>query len=149
MFEDEKNGVEDNSDDAKHSHGAQSERNICPKINRTLLPSKIFYFFYFSSWGSLMPYLALYFKEMYLSPSQVGVLMGLRPFVNFIFTPLWGALVDRTKKGKLVLMISLTATIFTTFSLSLVSSREKICSDSYRVTNLSKRMLNGSFVRQW
>lgn len=149
MFEDEKPDFEGDSD-AKCSDDTHQKNTVCPKINRTLLPSKIFYFFYFSSWGSLMPYLALYFKEMHLSPCKVGVLMGLRPFVNFIFTPLWGVLVDRTKKGKLVLMISLTATIFTTFSLSLVSSREKICLHSQRSANHSRRtLLNDSFPRQW
>lgn len=59
-----------------------------------------------------MPYLALYFKQMKLTPSQVGILMGLKTFVEFIFTPLWGALVDRFKTGKAVLLLSLFVTAF-------------------------------------
>lgn len=114
--------------------GKESEKNLnndfrCPSINRALLPSKIFYFFYFSSWGSLMPYLALYFKEMMLSPSQVGILMGLRPVVNFVFNPIWGLLIDKFNKGKLVLLIALVACISTTFSLSLISPAEKLCKE--------------------
>jgi len=107
----------------------------CPSINRAFLPSKIFYFFYFSSWGSLMPYLALYFKEMMLSPSQVGILMGLRPVVNFVFNPLWGLLIDKFNKGKLVLLIALVACISTTFSLSLISPAEKLCKEKTKNIN--------------
>ncbi|EDO37431.1 predicted protein, partial [Nematostella vectensis] len=76
-------------------------------LNLALLPSKIFYFFYFSAWGSLLPYLALYFKKLGLLPSQVGVLMGLRPFVNFICVPLFGLFVDKFNKGKHVIVVAL------------------------------------------
>ncbi|EDO37430.1 predicted protein, partial [Nematostella vectensis] len=79
-----------------------------------------FYFFFFSAWGSLLPYLALYFKQLMLSPSEVGILMGLKPFVNFLVIPIWGAIVDKCHKSKLVLVISMIALITTTFSLSLV-----------------------------
>lgn len=92
----------------------------CPQVNRQLLLSKSFYFCFFSAWGSLLPYLALYFKQLMLTPSQVGVIMGLKPFVNFLATPVWGALVDKFHIYRFALIISMTALITSTFALSLV-----------------------------
>lgn len=140
------------NDTDHHEENESNKKSIndhgCPSINRTLLPSKIFYFFYFSSWGSLMPYMALYFKEMMLSPSQVGILMGLRPVVNFVFNPLWGLLIDKFSKGKLVLLIALVACISTTFSLSLISPAEEICKEKHNNFNsVTKRAtVNFSFI---
>ena len=102
---------QDNMDDRKQ---------CCPRVNRKLLIPKAFYFFFFSAWGSLLPYLALYFKQLMLSPSEVGILMGLKPFVNFLVIPIWGAIVDKCQKSKLVMVVSIIALISSTFTLSLV-----------------------------
>ncbi|KXJ25642.1 Major facilitator superfamily domain-containing protein 6 [Exaiptasia diaphana] len=106
--------------DDQHEGNTKKDKKCCPNVNRTLLVPKGFYFFFFSAWGSLLPYLALYFKQLMLSPSEVGILMGLKPFVNFLVIPIWGAIVDKCHKSKLVLIISMIALISTTFSLSLV-----------------------------
>ena len=99
--------------------------NCCPRVNRKLLVPKCYYFFFFCAWGSLLPYLALYFKQLMLSPSEVGVLMGLKPFVNFLVIPIWGAVVDKCHKSKSVLIISMIALMISTFSLSLVDGPEE------------------------
>lgn len=99
---------------------AHEDGKICPRVNRPLLVPKLFYFFFFSGWGSLLPYLALYFKQLLLTPTQVGILMGLKPFVNFLVIPVWGVIVDRFNKSRLVLIGSLIALIIATFSISLV-----------------------------
>jgi len=104
-----------------------NEQKFCPEIERKLIPAKLFYMLYFSSLGALLPYLALYYKQMKLSPSQVGILMGLKPFVEFVCTPFWGAFVDRFKKGKSVLLLSLLITALSQFSLSLVAPAERQC----------------------
>ena len=102
-----------------HENTDEAER-CCPNVNRKLLIPKAFYFFFFSAWGSLLPYLALYFKQLMLSPSEVGILMGLKPFVNFLVIPIWGAIVDKCQKSKVVMVISIIALITSTFTLSLV-----------------------------
>lgn len=104
-----------------------SEKKCCPQIERKHIPAKLFYFLYFSSLGALLPYLALYYKQMNLTPSQVGILMGLKPFVEFVCTPLWGAFVDRFKMGKSILLLSLFVTALSQFSLSLVAPAERLC----------------------
>lgn len=104
-----------------------NEKKCCPQMERKLIPAKLFYFLYFSSLGALLPYLALYYKQMKLTPSQVGILMGLKPFVEFVCTPFWGAFADRFKKGKSVLLLSLLVTALSQFSLSLVAPAERLC----------------------
>ena len=111
----------------EHQLDASNEKTFCPQIDRKLIPCKLFYFLYFSSLGALVPYIALYFKQMKLTPSQVGILMGLKPFVEFIFTPLWGAFVDRFKTGKSVLLLSLLVTALSQSSLFLVEPAERVC----------------------
>ena len=116
-------GEEEDDEDDFHL-GTTEERKAqglcCPGVNRHLLLSKSFYFCFFSAWGSLLPYMALYFKQLMLTPSQVGVIMGLKPFVNFLATPVWGAIVDKFHIHKFALLISMTALITSTFALSLV-----------------------------
>lgn len=51
--------------------------------NRLLVP-KVFYFFFFAAFGSLFPLMAIYFKQMAMSSTQVGILFGFRPFVEFL-----------------------------------------------------------------
>lgn len=55
-----------------------------PASNRKLLVPKAFYFFFFAAFGSLFPLMAIYFKQMAMSPTQVGLLFGFRPFVEFL-----------------------------------------------------------------
>lgn len=107
-------------------------KKCCPQINRKYIPAKLFYFLYFSSLGALLPYLALYYKQMKLTPTQVGILMGLKPFVEFVCTPLWGAFVDRFQKGKSILLLSLLVTALSHFSLSLVAPAERLCTLNIR-----------------
>ena len=83
----------------------------CGKVNKELLPSKLFYFFFFAANGSLMPYLILFFKQLQLSPSQVGVVSGLKPFISFLFSPIWGYIADRSRCGRIIYVISLFAYI--------------------------------------
>ena len=95
------------------------------KINRKRLVSKLFYLFYFSAFGSIWPYLSLYFKQLFLSPRQLGILVAVRSLVQFVFTPVWGALADRFNKSKLVLLLGLSAWLLSTFSLAIIPIGEK------------------------
>ena len=125
-------------------HGDHNDgKKCCPRVNRPLLVPKLFYFFFFSGWGSLLPYLALYFKQLLLTPTQVGILMGLKPFVNFLVIPLWGAIVDRFNKSRLVLIASLIALIIATFSISLVPPpvqrkiiTHKLCNNTEKINRV-------------
>ena len=78
----------------------------CVKINNDLLISKVFYFFFYSAYGSLYPLLPVYYKQLGMSPSQSGLLVGIRYFIEFCSAPFWGVVADRFKKGKIVLLFS-------------------------------------------
>eukprot|EP00795_Rhopilema_esculentum_P014631 gene14631-5716_t len=111
---------EDDSDRLSTTDERKAQNRACPQINRKLLLPKAFYFCFFSAWGSLLPYLALYFKQLLLTPSQVGILLGLKPFVNFLATPVWGAIVDKFHIHKFAVVVSMIALITSTFAMCLV-----------------------------
>lgn len=60
-----------------------------------LLPVKGFYFFFYAAFGSLFPLMGVYFKQMGMNPGQCGILIGMRPFVEFLSAPFWGSYADR------------------------------------------------------
>ncbi|XP_042149483.1 major facilitator superfamily domain-containing protein 6-like [Ixodes scapularis] len=98
-------------------------------INQDLLVSKTFYFFFFSAFGSLFPLLAVYFKQMGMNATQSGLLIGIRPLVEFISAPMWGGIADRFKKGKVILLGSLACWIVFTLSLAFVQPPPSSCID--------------------
>ncbi|XP_054927050.1 major facilitator superfamily domain-containing protein 6 [Dermacentor andersoni] len=98
-------------------------------INQDLLVSKTFYFFFFSAFGSLFPLLAVYFKQMGMNATQSGLLIGIRPLVEFISAPMWGGVADRFKKGKAILLCSLACWIIFTLSLAFVQPPAASCID--------------------
>jgi len=91
----------------------------CGGVNRELLPSKLFYFFFFAGNGTLIPYLVLYFKQLGLNPSQVGIVSGLKPFISFLFSPIWGYIADKTRQTRLIFVLSLFAYVGGYFAYSL------------------------------
>ena len=64
-------------------------------VNRELLIAKAFYLLFFSAFGSLLPLMAIYFKNMGMTPTQAGILIGIRPFVGYLSAPFWADLADR------------------------------------------------------
>ncbi|XP_014771110.1 major facilitator superfamily domain-containing protein 6 [Octopus bimaculoides] len=101
--------------------------NMFTYINRDLLISKIFYFFFFAAFGSLFPLMAVYFRQLGMNPTQGGILIGFRPFVEFCSAPLWGVFADKWKKGKQLLLFSLFCWIAFTLSLAFVRPPAHSC----------------------
>lgn len=46
---------------------------ILININPNLFISKLFYFFFYSAFGSLFPLMAIYFKQLGMNPIQAGI----------------------------------------------------------------------------
>ena len=106
---DEENNEEDNKESCR-----------CVQINTNLLLYKIFYFLFYGAIGSLFPYLAVFYKQLYLSAKQVGFLIGVRPFIQMCAVPLWGALADTYDVKKYILLMSIASWLVTNYSISIV-----------------------------
>lgn len=65
---------------------------------RDLLISRLFYLCFFASFGSLFPLLAIYFKQLGMNATQAGILLGIRPIVEFTARPFWSSFADRFRK---------------------------------------------------
>ncbi|CAH4037863.1 major facilitator superfamily domain-containing protein 6 [Pieris brassicae] len=96
-------------------------------VDPELLTVKTFYFFFYSAFGSLFPLMGVYFKQMGMNAGQCGLLIGTRPFVEFLSAPFWGGLADRWQKGRTLLLASLGAWIIFTLPLSWVQPGAVAC----------------------
>lgn len=116
----------ENTEEQATSSSSKKEQDkpqlrCCPSLNRRLVIYKSFYFFFFSAVGSLFPYLAVFYKQLWLSAHETGILIGIRPLIQLFGTPMWGIIADTYKKGKVVFVMSLVAWLVSNYSLSLVS----------------------------
>lgn len=91
--------------------------------------SKAFYASFYVAIGALFPYLPVYFKQLKLSSHQNGIIIGIRPLIQFCVTPLWGACADRFCKSKAILLLSVLGWLVSNFLLSLVpvNNNPKLC----------------------
>ncbi|EAA08483.4 major facilitator superfamily domain-containing protein 6 [Anopheles merus] len=108
-------------------------------VDQELLPVKTFYFFFYSAFGSLFPLMGVYFKQMGMNPGQCGLLIGTRPFVEFLSAPFWGSYADRCKKGKMLLLASLAAWIIFTLPLGFIQPPATSCIERKNATDFELR----------
>ena len=60
-----------------------------------LAVAKLFYFFFFSAFGSLFPLMGVYFKQLGMDAAQAGFLSGIRPIIEYLATPFWNGISAR------------------------------------------------------
>ncbi|KAF6715468.1 Major facilitator superfamily domain-containing protein 6 [Oryzias melastigma] len=100
---------------------------LCLRINSHLLISKVFYFFFYAAYGSLHPLLAVYYKQLGMSASRSGLLVGIRYFIEFCSAPFWGIVADRFKKGKAVLLFSVMCWLMFNCGIGFVNPADMQC----------------------
>lgn len=106
----------------------KNNNNCFAGVNRTLLHSKLLYFCYQAALGALWPYLPLYFKQLFLTPRQVGTIVASRTLVQFICVPFWTGIADKYKRHKLVLLIAIFSWLVSTMGLLIVPAEQpKAC----------------------
>ena len=108
------------SDNASMKYKRDCLDTLCANINQTLIVPKAFYFFYFAAFGSLFPLMGIYFKQMAMTSLQVGILLGFRPFVEFISAPFWASVGERWRKGRIILLSSMLCWIIFTLAMGFV-----------------------------
>ena len=111
---------------SSENKGDSEEDKCCPNINRKYLVPKGFFFFFYASNGVLMPYLTLFFKQLQLTAGQVGVVAGMKPYIAFIFIPIWGYIADKTKKAKWIYTLAMV-TFATGYFMFSLAPAEHVC----------------------
>jgi MFS transporter, PPP family, 3-phenylpropionic acid transporter len=83
---------------------------------------KAAYFFYYAATACLMPFIALYYAQVGLSASQIGLLSGVLPLVTLVSAPLWGALADATRRHHALLLLAIGGSMAAVATLSRAAS---------------------------
>ncbi|XP_037952938.1 major facilitator superfamily domain-containing protein 6-like [Teleopsis dalmanni] len=126
--------------EAKEStHKIRGHADILEKFfgptEHELIPVKSFYFFFYAAFGSLFPLMGVYFKQMGMNPGQCGILIGMRPFVEFLSAPFWGSYADRCRQGKKLLLASLASWVLFTIPLSFIRPEAVKCIERVNETD--------------
>ena len=100
---------------------------------------KGFCFFIYGAYGGFIPYLPLYFKQLFLGASYAGMIVGIRPLVQCIGAPFWGVVADRFHAGKVIFLGSVIVWIAKAFALLAVRPHNQNCIELYknRTANLT------------
>lgn len=126
----------DGDQGGKNSNESNTKRKdvvdlFCTQVHHDLLVSKLFYFFFFGAFGSLFPLISIYFKQLGMNATQAGILVGIRPFVEFASAPFWGRFADRFRKGKILLLFSVFCWIVFTLALNFIHPSTSYCLTVY------------------
>ncbi|CAK6975469.1 major facilitator superfamily domain-containing protein 6-A-like [Scomber scombrus] len=119
---------------------------MCLRINSHLLISKVFYFFFYAAYGSLHPLLPVYYKQLGMSASRSGLLVGIRYFIEFCSAPFWGVVADRFQKGKAVLLFSVFCWLVFNSGIGFVKPAEMTCEEKNPVpaTTIASHVTHGN-----
>ncbi|PFX27580.1 major facilitator superfamily domain-containing protein 6-like [Stylophora pistillata] len=127
MIKEDKNNSNVRDNESKTTKSFEDWLGEELQVNRTLLCYKAFYFLFFAGFGASFPYMALYFKQIGLSASSVGILAGIRPIIQFISGPFWAILADRFKARKAVLLLSIFSWLIMTLALLIPTTHKTHC----------------------
>ena len=97
------------------------------QFDPVLLRYKLFFFLFFAGFGTTFPFLGIYFKQIGLSASSVGILAGIRPLIQCISGPFWAVLADKYRARKLVLLFSIFAWLVMTVLLAFPRPHHEVC----------------------
>lgn len=114
------------------------------RVDRALIPIKLFYLTFIGGIGCVLPYVAVFLKQVGLSPQQIGLISGIRPIVGFISGPVWGILGDRFGIRKTLLLVSIAAWLAFYVGFYFIPSPERAESCPEDLQQLNQRALRDS-----
>lgn len=97
------------------------------RIDTSTISYKAFYFLFFAGFGASFPYMPLYFRQLGLNASLVGLLAGIRPLVQFASAPFWSVLSDKFRARKAVLLFSILSWLVMTLALLIPRPKHTVC----------------------
>ena len=89
---------------------------------RGLLIMRVMYFLYFGAVGAYWTFLNVYYRQIGLSGTQIGLVNTLAPLVGIFAATLWGALNDRLGNPRLVLRIAIPGVMLSALGLSFATT---------------------------
>lgn len=93
-----------------------------PYTSRALLIGKALYFFMFAGLGIFFPFLNVYYKNIGLSGTQIGLINTLGPLIAIFAGPMWGLLSDRWGRLRPLLAIVILGSIVSVLGLGMVTA---------------------------
>lgn len=77
-----------------------------------------YYFIFYAASAALTPFLVIYYQELGLKGTQIGLLAGIPALVSLFSGPVWGALADLTHKQKPILLVAIAGSIVAALAIS-------------------------------
>ncbi|CAG8592691.1 10904_t:CDS:2 [Funneliformis caledonium] len=84
--------------------------------NVPYLSSKLLFIFLCAGLGATLPYLPIFYDSLKLSPSEIGIVFSVAPFISALSCPLWTGLADRFQAHR-----SIIVTIYTLATVGVLS----------------------------
>jgi len=92
-----------------------SSENVIAQVASSLTSpftiAKSAYFCYSAAMAGFTPFLTLYYAQLGLTASEIGLLVGINPLITLIAAPLWGAVADATRQHKRLFLLMIMGTI--------------------------------------
>ncbi len=120
---------------------------------------------YYLAVGCFLPYITLYYRQLGLTGSQIGLLTALPPLAIAVLAPLWGVLTDTREAHRLVLraafvLSAIAALLLTRMStfvqimlvvglLSFAASPIQALLESYGITISERHRVAYGRIRMW
>ena len=107
-----------------------------------MIPTKLTYFFCDGYFGSVNPFLNLFYISLGLTATQAGLISGISYAVSSISGPLWGSIADGTGHRKLIFIIMCVGTASTVFPMPWIAQafgkyEKSVCHGNLTVRNSS------------
>ena len=88
---------------------------------------KVVFFACYGAFACLYTFIPLYFKQLGLSASQTGILVGIRPLCQAIGAPFWGILADKFKRRKAILFLGSFAWLIKNMLIIAIRPKHQVC----------------------
>ena len=89
-------------------------------VQRTLAFVGFFYFIYSAGKACLFPFLTIYLRQLGLTATQTGIILGLKPFAALLAAPLWIRCAIMHNKRRVILMTAILTMIGGNLGLTLI-----------------------------
>lgn len=119
----------------------EKERTNKWLFHRISFTFKAFYFCFIASFLLKLIYLPIYLKQLGLSASYVGILLGMIPFARGAGAPIMGYAADETNSRKLVFLVSIATHTIAPLLLLIPRPSEPECQSNVS----TEKPYNGTF----